>query len=92
MMTVRIFGRLRKVLAADAIELQAATVGEALSALRMRLDTGDTVAQHMLDHAVVLVNGRNVRGLAADARLQSWHEAPLGADDQVTILQQVAGG
>jgi len=91
-MTVRIFGRLRKTLAADAIELQASTVGEAVGVLRARLDAGDAAAQLMLDHAVILVNGRNVRGLAAHARLRSWHETPLGADDQMTVLQQVAGG
>jgi len=83
--TVRVFGHLRKVLAADHIELQAATVGEALEALRGRLGRGDTEARGMLDHAVVLVNGRNARALAGN-------DTPVSADDEVTVLQQIAGG
>jgi molybdopterin converting factor small subunit len=82
---VRIFGRLRKALAADSMELQASTVAEALLLLRARLDLHDAQAQAMLDQAVVLVNGRNIRSLRGD-------ETALGADDEMTVLQQVAGG
>lgn len=84
-MTVRIFGRLRKAFATDSVILEASTVGEALGLLRARLDEHDPEAQAMLDRAVVLVNGRNVGVLAGD-------ETALGPDDEMTVLQQVAGG
>lgn len=84
-MTVRIFGRLRKALATDAMQLEASTVGEALGFLRARLDPRDAEAQGMLDQAVILVNGRNVRSLAGDL-------TALGEEDEMTVLQQVAGG
>lgn len=84
-MTIRVFGRLRKVLAADSIELEAATVGEALDVLRAKLDRGDAEGHGMLDKAVILVNGRNIQALAG-------RETGLNAGDQVTVLQQIAGG
>lgn len=84
-MTIRVFGRLRKALAADSIELQASTVAEALSLLRARLDAHDAEAQAMLERAVVLVNGRNIASLRGD-------QTALGPDDEMTLLQQVAGG
>ncbi|UCH34117.1 MAG: MoaD/ThiS family protein [Armatimonadota bacterium] len=84
-MTIRVFGRLRQVLAADSIELEAATVGEALDVLRAKLDRGDAEGHGMLDKAVILVNGRNIQALAG-------RETALNASDQVTVLQQIAGG
>jgi molybdopterin converting factor small subunit len=84
-MTVRVFGRLRKVLGAEIIEVDAVTVGEARSLLSARLAGDDELARAMLDNAVVLVNGRNAHALGGDA-------APLAADDEMTVLQQIAGG
>jgi molybdopterin converting factor small subunit len=83
--TVRIFGHLRKVLSTDSIELEARTVGEALDLLRYRLERDDAAARRMLDRAVVLVNGRNIASLAGA-------DTALGPSDEMTILQQVAGG
>lgn len=84
-MTVRIFGYLRKALAADVLQLEAATVREVLAALGSRLDLGDAAARRMLERAVVLVNGRHV------ASAQGL-DTGLRPDDEVTILQQIAGG
>ena len=84
-MIIRVFGRLRKVLGAEIIDLQAATVGEVRSLLRARLAGDDEQARAMLDNAVVLVNGRNAQALGGEA-------APLRADDEMTVLQQIAGG
>jgi molybdopterin converting factor small subunit len=84
-MTVRVFGRLRKALATDSIELEVSTVAEALDILRGKLDRHDAEAHNMLDKAVILVNGRNVRALAGAG-------TRLDADDEMTLLQQIAGG
>lgn len=84
-MTVRIFGRLRKALSANRLELEAATVGDALGLLRVRLDPADSLAQRMLDNAVILVNGRNMRSLSGE-------DTALGAEDELSVLQQIAGG
>jgi len=84
-MTVRIFGRLRKALATSSVELEVSTVGQALEILRGKLDRHDAEAHRMLDKAVILVNGRNVRAL-------SGAETPLEAGDEMTLLQQIAGG
>ena len=76
---------MRKALGADSMELQASTVAEALTRLRARLDPNDAEAQALLDQSVVLVNGRNIAYLGGE-------QAALGPDDEMTVLQQVAGG
>jgi len=76
---------LRKALRADELELEAATVGDALGLLRGRLDPADSPVQQMFDNAVILVNGRNIRSLSGE-------DTALGAEDELTVLQQIAGG